>query len=125
MAVTRSRAAERTTVQRAALVRSRWRMRELVWTLAAGLLVAAGLFLVYRAKTRDFPAASRLLNLNGLSTREDLLPVLNMVPDSRQRQEAARRIYYLSGGLPNVGAVARTLTPEQFRQFKPLVVVRR
>ena len=55
MAVTRSRAAERTTVPRAALHRTGWRMRELVWTLTAGLLITAGLFLVYRAKTRDFP----------------------------------------------------------------------
>ena len=50
-----------------------------------------------------------------------------MIPDSRARAEAARRIYYLSGGLSNVGAIARQrdlLTPAEFRAFKPLVVVR-
>ncbi|PWU07615.1 MAG: hypothetical protein C5B51_09775, partial [Terriglobia bacterium] len=124
MAVTRSRAGERTSVYRTRHGSAAWRVRELVWIVAASVLVAAGLFLVYRAKTRDFAAAGRLLNLNGISAREQLLPVLGMVPDTRQRQDAARRIYYLSGGLPNVGAVARILTPEQFRQFKPLVSVR-
>ncbi|HUJ20597.1 MAG TPA: FtsW/RodA/SpoVE family cell cycle protein, partial [Bryobacteraceae bacterium] len=133
MAVTRSSAAERAPAQWAARRPVRWRTRELVWTIAASLLVGAGLYLVYRAKTADFSnldqglAAKKLLNLNGLSAREDLLPVLTVIPDARQRQEAARRIYYLSGGMSNVGAVARErgiLTGEQFRVFKPLVVVR-
>lgn len=131
MAVTRSRAAERPTLQRTVLPGPVWRLRELIWLIGAGLLVAAGLNLVYRAKTQDFPAlqqglaAKRILNLNGLSTREDLLPLLSTIPDAKQRQEAARRIYYLSGGLPNVGAVARVLGGEEFRLFKPLAVVRR
>ncbi|HJT87114.1 MAG TPA: FtsW/RodA/SpoVE family cell cycle protein, partial [Bryobacteraceae bacterium] len=133
MAVTRSRAGERAEVRRAVSgSRPPWRFDELVWTLAAALLVGFGLYLVYRAKTNDFPAvrqglASRqLLNLNDLGTREDLLPILTMIPDARQRQEAARKIYSLSGGLANVGAVARAraLTTDQFRIFKPLVVVR-
>jgi hypothetical protein len=133
MAVTRSSAVERAPLQLSPRLGGSWRMRELAWTIAASLLVAAGLYLVYRAKTTEFPnvdqglAAKKLLDLNNLSTREELLPVLSMIPDARQRQEAARRIYYLSGGLSNVGAVARQrglLTGDQFREFKPLVVVR-
>jgi cell division protein FtsW (lipid II flippase) len=95
-----------------------------VWSLAASLLVAGGLFLVYRAKSQEFPNVRSLVNLNALSAREDLLPVLGMIPDVREREEAARKVYYRSGGLPNVGAVAHAFTGEQFRQFKPLVVVR-
>ncbi|HEV3332519.1 MAG TPA: FtsW/RodA/SpoVE family cell cycle protein [Bryobacteraceae bacterium] len=133
MAVTRSSAAERAPSQRALRRASRWRTKELIWTIAAILFVAFGLYLVYRAKASEFPAvaqslaAKKLIDLNNLSAREDLLPALTIVPDARQRQEAARRIYYLSGGLSNVGAVARErglLTSEQFREFKPLVVVR-
>jgi cell division protein FtsW (lipid II flippase) len=123
VAVTRSRAAERAAAPPALRQRALWRLRELIWTIAAGLLVGGGMYLIYQAKAQQFPGKP-LLNLNELSMREDLLPVLNMVPDARQRQEAARRIYYLSGSLPNVGAVSRALTPEQFRLFKPLVVVR-
>ncbi len=133
MAVTRSSAAERAPLQQSLGSSASWRIRELVWIVTASLLVAAGLYLVYRAKTSEFPnveqglTAKKLLDLNNLSTREDLLPFLTMIPDARQRTEAARRIYYLSGGLSNVGAVARDrglLTGEQFREFKPLVVVR-
>jgi cell division protein FtsW (lipid II flippase) len=133
VAVTRSSTTERAPLERGIGASFRWRKRELIWTVAASLFVASGLYLVYRAKTADFPnidqglAAKKLVNLNNLSTREELLPVLAMIPDARQRQEAARRIYYLSGGISNVGAVARArgvLTGEQFRTFKPLVVVR-
>jgi cell division protein FtsW (lipid II flippase) len=133
MAVTRSSAVERAPSQRTARSAPGWRTNELLWTVTSILFVAAGLYLVYRAKTAEFPAveqglaSKKLLDLNSLSTREDLLPVLSLLPDARQRQEAARRIYYLSGGLSNVGAVARQrglLTNDQFREFKPLVVVR-
>ena len=134
MAVTRSSAAERTPFAQAARPSAAWRTRELVWTIAASLFVAGGLYLVYRAKTSALPsvdqglASKKLIDLNNLSAREELLPILNtIVPDARQREEAARRIYYLSGGLSNVGAVARQrglLTGDQFREFKPLVVVR-
>ncbi len=134
MAVTRSRTAERAAVRRPARERAAWRRGELAWTLAAALLVSGGLFLVYRAKAPGLAeaeqglAAKRLLNLNELSAREDLLPALAPIPDARARAEAARQIYYLSGGMANVGAIARVhglLTSEQFRQVKPLVVVRR
>jgi cell division protein FtsW (lipid II flippase) len=128
VALTRSRAAERDVVAPAARQKQGWRTRELVWIVAAMLFVGAGVYLVYRAKTYDFANAGRLLNVNALGAREDLLPALNMISDPRRRQDAARRIYFLSGGLSNVGAVARQrdlLTPEEFRQFKPLVEVRR
>ncbi|MBV9506718.1 MAG: FtsW/RodA/SpoVE family cell cycle protein [Acidobacteriia bacterium] len=135
MAVTRSRAAERPAIQRVVNARGvlQWRTEELIWTLAGMLFVCAGLYLAYLAKSHDFPAiekglASRqLINLNTLNAREELLPVLDMVGDTRKREEAARGIYNLSGGLGNVGAIARNrglLTAEQFRAFKPRVVVR-
>jgi len=133
MAVTRSRAQDRTEVRLATAPRS-WRTRELLLMLAAALLVGGGLFQVHRAKAGGLPeighalAAKRLLNLNELNTREDLLPALTpYFPKLRDRQETARAIYYLGGGLSNVGAIARhkLLTADQFRLLKPLFVVRR
>jgi cell division protein FtsI/penicillin-binding protein 2/cell division protein FtsW (lipid II flippase) len=131
MAVTRSTAAGRPQVKRAGI---RWRTRELVALLLAGALVGLGLHLVYQSKVAGLAeaaqglAAKRLLNLNELSAREDLLPALGMIADAQARTEAARQIYYASGSLANVGALARIhglLTTDQFRQLKPLFVVRR
>jgi cell division protein FtsW (lipid II flippase) len=133
MAVTRSRAQDRTEV-RLTVRRPVWRTKELLLTLLAGLLVGAGLFHVHRVKTDALAdvghglASKQLLNLNELGTREELLPALTpLFPKMRERDEAARKIYYLGGGLSNVGAIARNkiLSGEQFRVLKPLFVVRR
>jgi cell division protein FtsW (lipid II flippase) len=121
--------------------------------LAASLMLLLGFFMVYRAKTRSFTQIEaglfnkQLLNLNDLSAREDLLPYLGIFTEPAERQFVARRIYDGSGGLPNVGAIARLrisqseldaahglksfhgrhtlLTGEEFRQLKPSFVVRR
>ena len=93
--------------------------------------MAGHLYLVYQAKSRPLAeieqglAAKKLLNLNDLGAREDLLPALSVIPDSRQRQETARQIYFHSGGLSHVGAIRGALTADQFRYLKPLLVVRR
>jgi cell division protein FtsW (lipid II flippase) len=132
MAVTRSRAAERTrpkAVHRAVRQQA-WRTTELLGILVAALLVAAGLIQVYRSRTplltetEQGLAGKRLLNLNALGAREELLPVLALIPDTRARQEVARRIYYVSGGLSNVGGIRQFLTGDQFRELKPQFVVR-
>jgi len=160
MAVTRSKAIERGEIRRAGRRPALWRRGELAWLLAAALMVSLGFTLVYRAKSQGLGAiehdlaAKKLLNLNELSAREDLLPALStLFPDATERELAARKIYYLSGGLSNVGAVARIrvtaedlgsgrglksfrerlgtreseplLTGDQLREWKPLVVVRR
>jgi len=113
MPVTRSSAASRPATGRGAFRRPAWRSRELLWMLAAGLFVAAALWLVWRAKTAGFPAAEQALaakqivSLNALSAREDLLPVLTIYPDPAVREFVARKIYNVGGGLANVGAIAR------------------
>jgi cell division protein FtsW (lipid II flippase) len=99
--------------------------------LAASVLVMFGMFLLHKAKDPDLDqaetqlAAKKLLNLNALSSREDLLPALGVITSQHDREEAARKIYYLSGGLPNVGRIRSALTGDQFRALKPLFVVRR
>jgi cell division protein FtsW (lipid II flippase) len=81
--------------------------------IVAGLIVAGGLWMVWNSKTAGFAAAEQALaakqivNLNALSAREDLLPVLTLYPDPAEREFVARKIYNISGGLANVGAIAR------------------
>jgi cell division protein FtsI/penicillin-binding protein 2/cell division protein FtsW (lipid II flippase) len=134
MAVTRSRSVERASTGDLRRRRAGWRGREFLFTMAASLLVAVGLYQVHQAKSEGLGeveaglSAKRLLNLNELGGREELLPALTpFFPNSRERDVAAREIYYLTGSLPNVGAIVRTklLSGEQFRQLKPLVVVRK
>ena len=133
MAVTRSRAADRPEVRRggAGARPLFWRFRELAWMAAAGVLVATGLWMVDRAKAPELAdagqqlASGKLINLNGLSAREDLLPALGFIRNQKEREEAERLIYDASGGLRNVGAIRHAITGDQFRELKPLFVVRR
>lgn len=123
--------------------------------MAAGsLILLLGLVLVYMAKSRSFPeiesglASRQILNLNTLSSREEVLPFLSNIAESAERQFMARKIYDASGDLRNVGALARIrvseaeiertrglkslrerhslalFTGEEFRQLKPSFVVR-
>lgn len=133
MAVTRSGSIERAAARELTGQHAAWRGREFLLTVVASLMVAGGLYQVHQAKSEglaDIEAgltAKRLLNLNTLGGREDLLPALApLFPKARERDIAAREIYYLTGGLSNVGGIARTklLTGEQLRQLKPLLVVR-
>ena len=134
MAVTRSRSVERAATRDLPGGRAAWRGREFLFTALASLLVAGGLYQVHQAKAEGLGevdaglAAKRLLNLNDLGAREELLPALApLFPNGRQRDLAARDIYYLAGSLSNVGGIAqkKLLTGEQFRQLKPLMVVRK
>ena len=118
MAVTRSQTSQRAEIRRSRGSRFAWRRSEFAWTLAAALLVGAGLYQVYKAKSQPFEdlakglTAKSLLDLNAISAREDLDSVLSrspdpMFPDPAERDFVARKIYYVSGGLSNVGAIAR------------------
>jgi len=163
MAVTHSRSLDRAEVRRGSRAGGpafRWRGAEFLGLVIAGVLVGWGLHMVYQAKSQPLSqidsglAAKQLLNLNELGGREDLLPALSaMFPQQAERDFVARKIYYIVGGLPNVGAIARIrvtgaelgrdrglagmrarlgdresmplLTGEQLRTLKPLFVVRR
>src|SRR5204863_6819581 len=121
MAITRSSARDRAEVRRVPRQRGEWRRHEFICMLATGLVVAVGLYQVHKAKSQGLAeiehglAARQLLDLNHLSTREELLPALSqpgvagetMFPDPAERELVARKIFYASGGLANVGAIAR------------------
>ena len=159
MAVTHSRTTERVQQRRAPGRRSFWRFKELLGLLGAGALAYIGLHQVYQAKAAQMAgidaglASRQLLDLNSLGAREDLLPAVGMFPTPEEREFVARKIYYVSGGLSNVGAIARIrvsseevmkgrgldairarlkdrasiplLSADEFRKLKPLFVVRR
>jgi cell division protein FtsW (lipid II flippase) len=132
VAVTRSKAAERVQVPYGQMRRAGLRGSEIVWLIAVSLLIAAGLFFVFKAKSHPFPevekglASRQLLNLNDLSSREDLLPYLTMFPDIAERQFVARKIYFISGNLPNAGALARIRVPEsEIRRTRGLPILKR
>jgi len=113
---------------------------KLAWLVGASLLVGAGLFLVYTAKTHDFSelsgklSAGELIDLNRMVTANDLLPFLQVFPDPEERQAVAQRVFdYVAAHrpLPNVGALARlrkaggsrvSLLP--LAKLKPAFVVR-
>ena len=114
------------------------RRRELFWLSCSSILVAAALFLVFAAKTHDFPEATArlndggLLNLNAVQETDRLVPYLQAFPEGAERDEAAQRISsYLERvhTLPNVGALARvrvgnTTLRRTLSKLKPLFVVR-
>jgi len=90
--------------------------REFVWLAGSSLIVGAGLFLVYSAKTQNFGELSRslargeLLDLNNVSKPDELLPFLQVFPSGSEREFVADKTFeYLRSHrpLPNVGSLAR------------------
>jgi cell division protein FtsI/penicillin-binding protein 2/cell division protein FtsW (lipid II flippase) len=107
--------------------------REFSWLACSSLLVAAGLLMVYSAKTQSFPELSAalargdLLDLNRVSKPEQLLPFLQVFQDQAARESAANKMFdYLSTHppLPNVGALARLHLGTPLAKLKPALVVR-
>ncbi len=103
----------------------------------ASFLVAAGLALAYAAKTQNFADVSALLrhgdilNLNTVSSADQLMPSLDVIPDAAERQaDAERLLEFLRAAHPlrNVGTLSRlreqhkSLLPVS--RLKPLWVVR-
>jgi cell division protein FtsI/penicillin-binding protein 2/cell division protein FtsW (lipid II flippase) len=128
MAVTKSRTADRPEIRRGSGLRLKhpWRRRELAWMAAAAVLIAIGLWMVKASKGPELAAAAKLVDLNTLNAREDLMPVLSgVIANQKDLEEAARKIYDASGSLPNVGRIRSAVTGDQFRELKPLVIVRR
>jgi len=108
------------------------RRHEFRWLLGASLLVACGLGLVLLAKTEDFAEArtrladGELLNLNAISSPDQLLPPLEFIDDSSRRQAVAEQfVAFLKEHRPvaNVGSLAH-LRLARISRIKPLLVVR-
>jgi cell division protein FtsI/penicillin-binding protein 2/cell division protein FtsW (lipid II flippase) len=82
---------------------------ESLWLAGASLLVACGLALVGFAKIGQIPADSHPIDLNAVSSAQELLPYLARVIDPADQEATASRIFaYLETHrpVPNVGALA-------------------
>jgi cell division protein FtsI/penicillin-binding protein 2/cell division protein FtsW (lipid II flippase) len=107
--------------------------REFAWLALSSVMVAAGLLMVYSAKTQTFPEQSAalgrgdLLDLNGVSKPEQLLPFLQVFQDEGDRVAASNKIFdYLATHrpIPNVGVLARLRVGVPLAKLKPAFVVR-
>ena len=121
------------TGAKGAMATGRIAWREFIWLALSSALVAAGLLMVYSAKTQNFPEMSaalsrgELIDLNQVSKPEQLLPFLQVFQDEAQREQAANKMFdYLSTHrhLPNVGALARLHLGVPLAKLKPALVVR-
>jgi cell division protein FtsW (lipid II flippase)/cell division protein FtsI/penicillin-binding protein 2 len=92
------------------------RGREFWALLGATLLVAAGLVLVYTAKTQDFPALQQrldsgdLLDINSATKPADISKILLVFTDPEERAYAAERVWeflQLNHAIPNAGTLSR------------------
>jgi cell division protein FtsI/penicillin-binding protein 2/cell division protein FtsW (lipid II flippase) len=106
---------------------------EFAWLALSSVLVAAGLLMVYSAKTQTFPELSAalargdLIDLNQVSKPEQLLPFLQVFRDETERVQVANKMFdYLSTHrpLPNVGALARLRVGVPLAKLKPAFLVR-
>ncbi len=80
-----------------------------VWLMGASLFVAAGLASVFAAKSIQMEGAERLVNLNTVSSVDQLLPLLEPFPNREERALVAQRTFdYLERVRPvqNVGALS-------------------
>jgi len=105
------------------------------WLVAASLLVGAGLAMVYAAKMQRIPSrdGEGAVNLNAVTSAEELLPLLESFADRTERAQVAETTFeFLQRHRPlrNVGALAglRISTARLSRfpvaKLKPLMTVR-
>jgi len=104
------------------------RRHELPWLIGASVMVVMGLILVLVAKTSNFREMSErlergeLLNLNAVTTPEQVAPFLQVFADPVERQLVAEKIASytrLHKPLPNVGALARLRISRQEIESEP------
>jgi cell division protein FtsI/penicillin-binding protein 2/cell division protein FtsW (lipid II flippase) len=103
----------------------------MLWLIGASFLVAAGLGMVYAAKSADLASADDrlrnggLVNVNAVGSPEELLPAVESLPD--RTQVADDLFQALEAGRPvkNLGALARKPVPRGvLAKLKPLLVAR-
>jgi cell division protein FtsW (lipid II flippase) len=108
---------------------------EIGWLIVASLFVGIGLMKVYQAKLSAVADVDeqlknkQILNLNSLSSHDELLPYLEVFPNLNDRQFAARKIYeYIIGtgsgsvnrrALANVGELVKIRITKEELDAKP------
>src|SRR5450759_1621853 len=118
MKVSRAEIAARAQQRRADTQRvaSSARTAELAGILAASLVIATGLALVYGAKTHDAAEVEKnTFDLNQITGPQQVLPYLGMIPDAPDQEFVANRIADLvrhGQHFGNTGAIARLRVKE-------------
>jgi cell division protein FtsI/penicillin-binding protein 2/cell division protein FtsW (lipid II flippase) len=104
---------------------------EVLWLIGASLLVAAGLGMVYAAKSADLASADDrlrhggLVNVNAVGSAEELLPAVASLPDRTQLADDLFRAIEAGRPVKNLGALARKPVPRGvLAKLKPLLVAR-
>ena len=118
------------------------RKREAFWLLCASLFAACALATVFFAKTQDFAdeqkrlRSGELIDINALQSPTQVLPALEAIPDTNERQAIAERVAGYADQhrpLPNVGALAHLRLENTagaagqripLAKFKPFLIVR-
>ena len=133
MAVTRSWAAPGSRPAVVAISTPPAARGEWLWLMAASIFVAAGLAMVFDARTQDFAAVERklaggeLVNVNTVRGPEELVPMLQSFPAGAEREAVAARLFeFLERARPlrNAGALSALRKVLPLAKLKPLLVVR-
>jgi cell division protein FtsI/penicillin-binding protein 2 len=133
MAVTRSWAAPGSRPAVVAVDTPRAPRSEWLWLMAASVFVAAGLAMVFDARTQDFAAVEQklahgeLVNVNAVHGPGELVPMLQSFPAGAEREAVAARIFeFLERARPlrNAGALSALRKVLPLAKLKPLLVVR-
>jgi cell division protein FtsI/penicillin-binding protein 2/cell division protein FtsW (lipid II flippase) len=118
------------SIQLAADPPSPERRGKFLWLAGASLLIACGLALVCFAKIAQLPAPGQTIDVNAVSSAQDLLPYLAIFTDPTERDDAAQEIFdylHTHPPVPNVGALARIRVGAHrlpLQRLKPLMTVR-
>jgi cell division protein FtsI/penicillin-binding protein 2/cell division protein FtsW (lipid II flippase) len=106
---------------------------EWLWLAAASVFLAAGLAMVFAARTQDFAAVEgklargELVNVNTVQEPSELVPMLQSFPAGAEREDVAARIFeFLEHARPlrNAGALSALRKVLPLARLKPLLVVR-
>jgi cell division protein FtsI/penicillin-binding protein 2/cell division protein FtsW (lipid II flippase) len=100
-----------------------------LWLIGASLLVAGALVSVYAAKQQSFAGAAELVDLNALTSADQVLPLLEAYPDREERERVAQAIFETTvraRPVRNVGVLAPLRRTEHLplAKLKPLMIVR-
>jgi cell division protein FtsI/penicillin-binding protein 2/cell division protein FtsW (lipid II flippase) len=93
--------------------------------LCASLLIAAGLVLAYAGKSQAFSGPAPI-NVNTITSADELLPILDSVPERQALATAIFDFAQRKRPLPNIGALAplRRTDHLPLARLKPLLAVR-
>jgi cell division protein FtsI/penicillin-binding protein 2/cell division protein FtsW (lipid II flippase) len=99
------------------------------WLVCGSLFVAAGIGMAYLAKVPALATVGQLVNLNQVSSAEELLPLLESYSDRAERQTVAQTLFEFIDRrrpLPNAGALSplRRTHRLPLGRIKPMIMVR-